>query len=514
MDSSPVIASIHIIDNDSLLNVFYLYRPFLLGEDDDNEDSRVFGGAGQWDRGHWWYKIAHVCRRWRNVVLESAAYLGISLVCTNGTPVADMLAYSPPLPLVVDYSLREDSDITTEDEEGAILALKQYNRVRHVRLIMPATSLQKFIVAMDDEYPILQYLIIWNPAEGNLDQIPALIFPETLQAPHLCHLLEFGFALPIGSRLLMNAVGLVTLGLFMDHPSTYFQPDTLLHWLSFMPQLETLLISFDFPVPNHEVEWLLAHTPIPTPNALPNLLVFKFKGVTSYLEALVHRINAPRLEKLELEFFNQLMYSFPCLLRFLSTAENLRFKSAQFTFNDKKVYVDVYPHEDAKMCALSIDLKSWHLDWQVSSAAQIFNSLSSVFSAVEHLALEHRVHSRSSEEHNEADRTEWRKLLNSFRNVKTLRVAEGLVEELTRCLELDDEEPPLGMFPELQELTYSGSGNTGGAFSSFINARRDAGRPVTLLRRSPSPDSSSRASSLEPPLIISASGEAGSDLDT
>ena len=45
MRNSPLTASIHILDDDSLLNVFYLYRPFLLGED-DNEDDRLLGGAG------------------------------------------------------------------------------------------------------------------------------------------------------------------------------------------------------------------------------------------------------------------------------------------------------------------------------------------------------------------------------------------------------------------------------------------------------------------------------------
>jgi hypothetical protein len=42
-----------------------------------------------------------------------------------------------------------------------------------------------------------------------------------------------GFALPIGSRLLTTAVGLVTLHLVMVHPSTYFHPNTLLQWISF-----------------------------------------------------------------------------------------------------------------------------------------------------------------------------------------------------------------------------------------------------------------------------------------
>jgi hypothetical protein len=88
-------AAIDILDDDSLLNIFYLYRPFLLGED-DNDEARLFGGFERWERGHWWYKLAHVCQRWRNLMLGSASYLGLYLVCTKGSPVADMLAHSPP----------------------------------------------------------------------------------------------------------------------------------------------------------------------------------------------------------------------------------------------------------------------------------------------------------------------------------------------------------------------------------------------------------------------------------
>ena len=507
MRNSAFIASIHILDDDSLLNVFYLYQPFLLGEDDDNEDNRLFGGNEGWDRGRWWYKLAHVCQRWRNVVLGSAAYLGVSLVCTKGTPVADMLANSPPFPLVIDYLFDEDNDLTAEEEEGAIFALMQYDRVRRVRLDMPPTSLQKFIMTMSDEYPILEYLIIWHSAN---DKTTILTFPETLQAPHLRHLLLIGFDIQIISRLLTTAGGLVTLCLGMINLSTYFRPNTLLQWLSFMPHLETLVISFDSPVRSHHVEGQLTHTTITTPVTLPNLRRFRFYGVTAYLEALLYRISAPRLEKLQIEFFNKLTFSVPHLLHFVGTTENLRFKSAVFRFSDRNVCGDVYPHEEATMYDLRIIVNCGHLDWQVSSMAQIFKVLGPVFSAVEHLTFEHWEH---TEEHNEVDRIEWRKLLSSFRNVKTLHIATGLVEELSRCLQPDEGELYLELLPELQELTYSENGDAGNAFTSFINARQDAGRTLTLVRRSPSPDPGSCVSSLEPSSIIPASGEAGSVLD-
>ena len=330
MGNSPHTASIHILDDDSLLNVFYLYRPFLLGEDEAEFD-RLVGGNKGWDRARWWYKLSHVCQRWRRAILGSASYLDLFLVCTFGTPVADMLAHSPPFPLVIEYPNVNDG-IAAEDEEGATLALRQYDRVRRVRLLLPVTSMQKLIVAMDDEYPILEYLIIAHPLE---DMSSISQFLETLQAPNLRHLMLRGFFLPMESRLLTTAVGLVTLYLDLVHPSTYFHPNILLRWLSFMPQLETLLVDFQFPVPNREIERQLTHTPVTTPITFPNLHYFQFRGVGTYLEALVHRITTPRLEKIQVGFFNQLMFSVTRLFQFMNATESLRFKSAKFNFSDK-----------------------------------------------------------------------------------------------------------------------------------------------------------------------------------
>jgi hypothetical protein len=307
----------------------------------------------------------------------------------------------------------------------------------------------------------------------------------------------------------------------MNDPSTYFHPNTLLHWLSFMPQLETLLISIFLAVPNREIErhWQLTHTPIIIPVTLPNLHLFWFRGVSAYLEALVHRITAPRLEKIYIDFSNQLTFSIPRLVQFMNTTETLRFDSAKFWFYNERVLVRVYPRgevERLETYALSMNVFSWHLDWQVSSVAQISNSLSQMSLEVEHLALEHKVHNLSSEEHNDVNRTEWRKLLGPFRNVKTVRINNGLVEQLSRCLELEDGELPLELLPELQELTYSGSGNTGDAFTSFINARQNAGRPVTLVLEpdqddsDPAPVSHAQGS----PTVTSGSSEAGSSIDT
>ncbi|KAI0270368.1 hypothetical protein BGY98DRAFT_238183 [Russula aff. rugulosa BPL654] len=407
-----------------------------------------------------------------------------SLPCLYyGTPVADMLTHSPPLPLVIDF---ESRDITAEikevDEEEIILALVQRDRVRRIRLSAHSLRLQKFIRAIDGEYPILEYLILDDP----WDKSTVLILPETLQTPHLRQL-TINCSIPIRFQLLTTAVGLVTLNLSLHHPSTYFQPTVLLQSLSLMPQLEDLVIIFCFALLSRDVERQLMRTPITTHVTLPNLRSFEFQAVNAYEEAVLSGMTASRLEDFLISYHEQLTFS---LVQFMGRIENLRFNRAMFRFDSSGVYVHwwVYVHCDWHVNLSETNMPTsdfviifncWHLDWQVSSVAQIFNALSQIFSAVEHLTLTHK--DNPSFEERDEDRTEWRKLLRSFSNVKTLCVRRGLVGALSRCLRLDDGEHPLELLPELQELIYPGSSEADDAFTQFINARRNAGRPVTLI---------------------------------
>ena len=419
MGNSPHIVPIHTLDDDSLLNIFYLYRPFFLGEDESDKE-RLYGGDGLWDQGRWWYKLTHVCQRWRNLTLSAASYLRLSLVCTNRTPVANMLAHSPTLPLTVDY--KGEAGITTEDEEGILLAFGQRHRLRHLRLFLPVRVLRKLIMAIDGEFPILEYLIL----EPQVVDSTALTLPETLQAPNLRHLMLRSFTCAIRSRLHPTAVDLVT---------------------------------------------------------LPNLRLFWFRGAIAYLEAVVHQVTTPRLEKLQIQVPEELPFSIPHLVQFINTTENLlRFDSAEIEFSSKRACVETYIRE-TDVYAFTIKVYCGHLDRQVSSAAQFSKAFSQVLSAVEHLGFKHQVHSESFEEHNNVDQLEWRNLLRSFSNVKTLRIKHGLVEKLSGCLRLEDGEDAFELLPELQKLTYFGSRNIGDTFSSFIDARQNAGRPVTLVHR-------------------------------
>jgi hypothetical protein len=392
-----------------------------------------------------------------------------------------MLAHSPPLPLVVNF-FDNNRDLTAEDEEAMIFALKQRDRIRRVRV--QALDMQKFAMVMEEEYPILECLIMEPSTEDEEDCMP-LVFPTTFQAPRLRHLVLISFDLPIESRLLTTAISLVTLSLFMIQPSTYFQPNVLLEWLSFLPQLEMLIIIFSFPVPGRDMGQQVTRAPITTPVIHPNLHIFLLQGDVTYMEDVICRITTPRLERLHIELLNELTFSVPCLMHFIDTTKSLKFDSAEFIFSDAQVYVEMSLH-DLETYALRIHVTCCHLDRQVSSIAQIFNTFGKVFTSVEHLTLKRSRSSRLGE-HNDVDRAEWHKVLRPFSNVKTLYVDDWLIGDLSRCLRLDGGEDPLELLPKLQELTYSGHRHAGDsdAFALFTDARQNAGRPLTTIRAWP-----------------------------
>jgi len=199
------------------------------------------------------------------------------------------------------------------------------------------------------------------------------------------------------------------------------------------------------------------------------------------MEAVLSRMTTPLLERLQARFFLQLNFSVPHLLEFMGAAQNLRIYSADFLFFKGFVDVRVYPRDGAPMFSFHLDIPCRPIDWQVSSAAQISRILRTVFSTVEHLTLNLPRYFRvfeSSSEANESDRTQWRELLRSFSNVKILRVNGDHYGQISRSLQVDDGESPLELLPDLEVLHYTGFYDE---FKVFIDARQDAGRPVTSI---------------------------------
>jgi hypothetical protein len=393
-----------------------------------------------------------------------------------------MLAYSPPaIPLIIDHFDNRYQDLTAEDEKGILLALQHRDRVRRIRLLKPTPILQKLIIALDGEFPILEFLFIWHQRHHrpvNNNPITNLNLPETFRAPHLRRLTLKNFATPIESPQLTTMGNLVTLFLTKIPFSAYFHPNVLLQRLTHMPQLEVLWTGFNF---GHEVDGQLLRTPIVTRVTLPNLHWLGFLGSSAYLEVLLPGLTAPLLKRVRICFFNRMIYPILHLRQFMSTARNLQVNTVKLQFKEDYLRVLAYPHMEAMLPNLDMELGGKHFHWQIVSAAQVFHAFSTVFSVVEHLTLDDFRYHMSSEWNNEADRIHWRKLLGPFGKVKNLSVVSRLVKQLSGALQPGEEESPTELLPELQELSYSESGASRNAFTQFVDARQKAGQPVTVV---------------------------------
>jgi hypothetical protein len=455
-----VIAS--ALNDDVLLNIFDWYRLYNTTNDDQG-----------WNMERWWYKPIHVCRTWRQVILTSPTRLDLHLVCTYGIPVEAMLLHSPPLPLIIYYPAIPD-EMTAADKESALFALQQRERVRRIHVVAPTAILCNLFKAMDGELPMLERLSLHLSTESRTGSR----LPEKLQAPLLRHLTLSNIALPIGSQLLRQAEGLITLRLWNVPASAEFHPAHLVAQLPGMSRLEILMIHFYTAIPKRRIESAAQ----PTPITLPSLKVLAFRGGSAYLEGILARVNAPLLSTLNVEFFNQLTFDLRRLLQFVRATAGIRFSSAKIHFDKEFVSVIVGPQlEPSGTYPFLAQVKCQRLDWQLTCAAQICQTLESLFAGVESLTLGFHKDSSASWK-DEIDHEQWHGLFRTFAGVTNLQLTGGLVGDLFRSLQLDEGELALELLPKLRELVSSGWGHTDDAFASFISARQAGGRRVRLVR--------------------------------
>jgi len=323
--------------------------------------------------------------------------------------------------------------------------------VRHIRLFMPGSDLRKLVPVIDGEFPMLESLFVGlSPEEPDKTN---LMLPKTIQAPHLRRLALTNIDLSPVLQMLATSLSLVTLALH----EIYFSPNDLLQHLSLLSQLELLTISFHNDASNTLIGRQLLDAQVMTHVTFPNLHLFLFGGTNAYLEVLLSHMTTPILETLGVQIFPQVTFSTENLLQLISTTKHLKLTDADFEFRDTAISVRVFPDKEAEICAFCLQVPCRHFDKQVSSMVQILDGFGQVFSPVERLAFACEENQWSSG-HGEVDPAQWRRLLRSFSNVKTLLVDDTFANELDYDLQPDGEEHPLESLPELEELLISSGG--------------------------------------------------------
>ncbi|KAF8257907.1 hypothetical protein EI94DRAFT_1816588 [Lactarius quietus] len=387
-----------------------------------------------------------------------------------------MISHSPPLPLIIYYP-GIPSEISASDEEGALFALKQRERVRQIHIVSQTAILRNLIKAMDGEFPILERLVLRSKTESRT----GLLLPEKFQAPFLQQLTFSNIALPIGSQLLRHAEGLITLSLLNVPAIAEFHPEHLVAQLSAMSHLETVTIHFYTAIPNREVWWRFLGAQV-TRVTLPRLKLLILRGSSAYLEGILFRLSAPVLSTLSVEFFNQLTLYPHHLLQFVRPNGEPRFRSTWIHFDKESFSVIVDPYlERAGMYPFLVQVSCRPLNWQAACVAQICNTLAPLLASVSTLILGFNKDG-SGPWKDEIDPEQWHGLFRTFTSVKSLQLTGALAGDLFRSLRLDEVEPPLELLPGLEEIVFRGRGHADDAFTSFISARRSADRPIRLVQ--------------------------------
>ena len=132
--------AIDVLPGDLLLEVFDLYR--------ERETHRPFGKP---DWG--WTTLAHVCRRWRGIILASPQRLRLRITCTPMTPVETCLDIWPPFPIAIICfpSSFAGHKFKGEGEQNIIAALEHRERISDIHILDPdGSSLERWLVAMQE----------------------------------------------------------------------------------------------------------------------------------------------------------------------------------------------------------------------------------------------------------------------------------------------------------------------------------------------------------------------------
>ena len=424
-----------------------------------------------------WQSLVHVCRRWRNIVFRSPRRLELRLLCTPGTPARDTLDVWPALPLVVDCIMP-----FTSGTDNIIAALGQSNRVSYICLsALTDWQLEEVLAVMQVPFPELRDLLLGSNSEAP----PAI--PDSFldgSAPRLKSFRLDGIQYPGLPNLLLSGTHLVELCLLNIPHSGSFSFVPMVDLFSGLFSLEILRLQFLSPQSRHD--WESRNLPPPKRSILPALKVFRFKGVTEYLEALVIFIDTPRLDEMDITFFNQIDFDCPRLAQFIHRTPLLRALDeaiVQFHDSTARIRLRSLKSDYSTVDDLRIDISCREPDWQLSSIEQVCNSSLHPNSPVEDLYIEHQ-YSKLVWKDDAIENTLWLQLLLPFTAVKNFYLSKEFAPGIAAALQELVEGRITEVLPSLQNIfveALEALGPFQENIGQFAAARQLSNHPIAVF---------------------------------
>ena len=293
---------------------------------------------------------------------------------------------------------------------------------------------------------------------------------------------SLGIPFPALPNLLLTATQLVDLHFYNIPRSGYVPPEAMATTLSALINLELLQLNFRYPPPRRT---LGSQRPPPlTHSILPCLARIWFKGASEYSEEILARIDAPRLDRLQITFFNQLIFDTPQLFQFVSRRPTLRaLEKGYITFGSDVIRVR-FKSQISGYGVLTVEIPCTVSEWQLSSLEQICVSSLPPISALEDLYIfEGRSPSWKPRWQDNIENTLWLDLLRPFVAVRNLYLSKQFVPRIAPALEELVGGRTTEVLPTLKNIfstVFQSSGPIHEDMEGFVAARRLTNHPVAV----------------------------------
>ncbi|KAH9079644.1 hypothetical protein EDB83DRAFT_1296462 [Lactarius deliciosus] len=435
-----------------------------------------------WNSRNGWFKLAHVCRSWRRVVLSSPFHLHVHLLFTpRRSSRAGVLSRLPPLPILIDYCA---ASWTGREVNPAVVAIRHRSRVRGIAFRRSYTdTTAKLLRSLSHPFPKLESLEIY-PTYGWCSQ--GLILPTTFLSGSASCLrrLTLRDVVPRSlSPLLSSATGLVELALTLRVVYGALPEASFIASLQRMSCLRRLELDLHCR-PNDIPSEFGPPPPASAGEVVPlsKLTHLIFTGYRLYLQALVVRLAAPTLQHLNVTLYGQSFHFFPIshLCKFIRDT-GCQFTTVHLCRSRLKL----------KFCAgtgpQSVDDQPFRIIIPVPvSLVQMGQELSGPLSTVEKVIITWDVESSSTGTVGHVEPDQWRGFFSHVPQVKMVRVPAKAALDVAHSFQQGGE-PVLDLLPALERvkvLSTVGRDNVYvsgcDAFEPLIAARQRAGRPIRL----------------------------------
>ena len=440
----------------------------------------------QWKKNYVWLNLAHVCKRWRDVMIASSSRLDLDITVGPQKPGHIKTFLSIPLPIFVCYNCYYGyGDITGSALWRMRAALRHRDRVREISFQGSKASFNDFFRATVYHFPVLESLFLGFPHGYKLD-IPASFLRGPDQPDLRIRRLKMHRASPASvSGLLLSATALTDLTLNVNSNAKGFQPSQgsfLLACLQGMQCLRNLDLSasyYDFQ--NSQSQYSTPKDIVP----LSKLTRFHYFGPTIILNNFMSGLSAPSLQDARFMLCDGLP-----LFYFSRIIDHVKeeFRSVSVTFENRDFRLSSSTHS-GKIDPFKSSFK-FSVNCSPNSIKLINSTPSTKLAMAEELALSFSGSNITTLE----QVFSLREFIRQFRSVRVLRV-ETSTREVGRYLQQDDGEV---IFPVLEQIELSISHLTGfpdeeyrrraaanaadlTAFEPFVSACERAGHHVNVF---------------------------------